>query len=69
MDTLMDRVSDDPEREFEVFYAPLQHRLCCFGHVTNLAVMEFLIGKRPRATESYYGPSEDEIESRGGEER
>ncbi|XP_044714763.1 transposase-like protein [Hirsutella rhossiliensis] len=62
MNTMIDKVSDDLEREFDVFYDPLQHRLRCFGHIINLAVMEFLIGKRPRTIESYHGPSEDEIE-------
>ncbi|KAM4067699.1 transposase-like protein [Hirsutella rhossiliensis] len=44
MNTMIDKVSDDLEREFDVFYDPLQHRLRCFGHIINLAVMEFLIG-------------------------
>lgn len=61
LNTMIDKVSDDLEREFDVFYNPLPHRLRCFGHIINLAVMEFLIGKRPRTTESYHGPSEDEI--------
>jgi hypothetical protein len=62
MNTMIDKVSDELEREFDVFYDPLPHRLRCTGHIINLAVMEFLIGKRPRTTGSYGGPSEEEIE-------
>ncbi|KAM4067763.1 hypothetical protein HRG_009844 [Hirsutella rhossiliensis] len=43
MNTMIDKVSDDLEHEFEVFYDPLPHRLRCFGHIINLAVMEFLM--------------------------
>ena len=50
MNTMIDKVSDDLEQEFDVFYDPLPHRLRCFGHIINLAVMEFLIGKRPSTT-------------------
>lgn len=50
------------EHEFNVFYDPLPHRLRCFGHIINLAVMEFLIGKRPPTTDSYHGPSNKEVE-------
>lgn len=57
MNSMIDRVSDDLEREFGVFYNPLPHRLRCLGHVINLAVMEFLIGKRPLTTGIYLGPS------------
>lgn len=46
MNTMIDSVSDDLGREFDVFYDPLPRRLRCFGHIINLAVMEFLIGKR-----------------------
>ncbi|KAM4058301.1 transposase-like protein [Hirsutella rhossiliensis] len=60
MNTMIDKVSDDLEHEFEVFYDPLPHRLRCFGHIINLAVMEFLIGKRPPTADSYHGPSDDE---------
>ncbi|KID81002.1 Ribonuclease H-like protein [Metarhizium guizhouense ARSEF 977] len=62
MNTMIDEISDDLEREFDVFYDPLPHRLRCTGHVIHLAVMEFLIGKRPPTTGSYGGPSEEEIE-------
>ncbi|OAQ57667.2 transposase-like protein [Pochonia chlamydosporia 170] len=61
MNTMIDKVSDELEQEFDVFYDPLPHRLRCTGHIINLAVMEFLIGKRPRTTGSYGGPSEEEI--------
>ncbi|XP_044720108.1 Ribonuclease H-like protein [Hirsutella rhossiliensis] len=61
MNTMIDKVSDDLEHEFEVFYDPLPHRLRCFGHIINLAVMEFLIGKRPPTADSYHGPSDDEV--------
>ncbi|KAL5592831.1 hypothetical protein FOBRF1_013139 [Fusarium oxysporum] len=56
MNTMIDKVSDDLEHEFDVFYDPLPHRLRCFVHIINLAVMEFLIGKRPPTTDSYRGP-------------
>ncbi|KAK2468861.1 hypothetical protein H9L39_19453 [Fusarium oxysporum f. sp. albedinis] len=62
MNTMIDKVSDDLEHEFDVFYDPLPHRLRCFGHIVNLAVMEFLIGKRPPTTDSYRGPSDEEVE-------
>ena len=62
MNTMIDKISDDLEREFDVFYDPLPHRLRCSGHIINLAVMEFLIGKRPPTTDSYGGPSEKDIE-------
>jgi hypothetical protein len=62
MNTMIDKVSDDLEHEFDVFYDPLPHRLRCFGHIINLAVMEFLIGKRPPTTDSYHGPSDEEVE-------
>ncbi|KAK2470914.1 hypothetical protein H9L39_17145 [Fusarium oxysporum f. sp. albedinis] len=62
MNTMIDKVSDDLEHEFDVFYDPLPHRLRCFGHIINLAVMEFLIGKRPPTTDSYRGPSDEEVE-------
>ncbi|OAQ61335.1 transposase-like protein [Purpureocillium lilacinum] len=61
MNTMIDRVSDDLEREFNVFYDPLHHRLSCLGHIINLAVMEFLIGKRPPTTGPYDGPSNDQV--------
>ncbi|KAG7404580.1 Zinc finger BED domain-containing protein DAYSLEEPER [Fusarium oxysporum f. sp. raphani] len=62
MNTMIDKVSDDLEHEFDVFYDPLPHRLRSFGHIVNLAVMEFLIGKRPPTTDSYRGPSDEEVE-------
>ncbi|KJZ69426.1 hypothetical protein HIM_11176 [Hirsutella minnesotensis 3608] len=62
MNTMIDKVSDDLEREFNVFYDPLPHRLRCLGHVINLAVMEFLIGKRPTTTGPYRGPSDEQVE-------
>ena len=62
MNTMIDKISDDLEDEFGVFYDPLPHRLRCFGHIINLAVMEFLIGKRPRTIDSYRGPSDEEVE-------
>ena len=62
MNTMIDKISDDLEKEFNVFYDPLPHRLRCTGHIINLAVMEFLIGKRPPTTDRYRGPSEEEIE-------
>jgi hypothetical protein len=62
MNTMIDKVSDDLEHEFNVFYNPLPHRLRCFGHIIHLAVMEFLIGKRPPTTDSYHGPSNEEVE-------
>ncbi|KAJ3453656.1 hypothetical protein MRS44_017903 [Fusarium solani] len=62
MNTMIDKVSDDLEHEFDVFYDPLPHRLRCFGHIIDLAVMEFLIGKRPPTTDSYRGPSDEEVE-------
>jgi hypothetical protein len=61
MNTMIDKVSDELEHEFDVFYDPLPHRLRCVGHIINLAVMEFLIGKRPPTTESYHGPSSEEV--------
>jgi hypothetical protein len=62
MNTMIDKISDDLEREFNVFYDPLPHRLRCSGHIINLAVMEFLMGKRPPTIDTYRGPSEEEIE-------
>lgn len=58
---MVDKISDDLERDFNVFYDPLPHRLHCFGHIINLAVMEFLIGKRPRTVDSYRGPFDEEV--------
>ncbi|KJZ70429.1 hypothetical protein HIM_10167 [Hirsutella minnesotensis 3608] len=52
MNTMIDKVSDDLESEFDVLYDPLQHQLRCFGHIITLAVMEFLIGERPRTIDS-----------------
>ncbi|EJP61141.1 putative transposase [Beauveria bassiana ARSEF 2860] len=62
MNTMIDQISDDLEREFGVFYDPLPHRLRCLGHVINLAVMEFLVGKRPSTTGTYLGPSAEQVE-------
>ncbi|OAA53662.1 Ribonuclease H-like protein [Akanthomyces lecanii RCEF 1005] len=62
MNAMVDKVSDELEHEFDVFYDPLPHRLRCVGHIINLAVMEFLIGKRPPTTELYDGPSEQEVD-------
>ena len=62
MNTMIDKISNDLEREFDVFYDPLPHRLRCSGHITNLAVMEFLLGKRPPTVDAYGGLSEEEIE-------
>ncbi|KJZ68549.1 hypothetical protein HIM_12056 [Hirsutella minnesotensis 3608] len=62
MNTMIDKISDDLEREFNVFYDPLPHRLRCLGHVINLAVMEFLVGKRPSTTDPYNGPSDEQVE-------
>lgn len=62
MNTMIDQISDDLEREFKVYYDPLPHRLRCLGHIINLAVMEFLIGKRPLTTSAYLGPSIEQIE-------
>ncbi|KAI7770097.1 hypothetical protein LZL87_013720 [Fusarium oxysporum] len=62
MNTMIDKVFDDLEHEFDVFYDPLPHRLRCFGHIINMSVMEFLIGKRPPTTDSYRGPSDEEVE-------
>ncbi|KID93911.1 hypothetical protein MAJ_10124, partial [Metarhizium majus ARSEF 297] len=36
MNTMIDRISDDLEHEFDVFYDPLPHRLCCVGHIICL---------------------------------
>ncbi|KJZ70440.1 hypothetical protein HIM_10178 [Hirsutella minnesotensis 3608] len=47
MNTMIDKVSDGLESEFDVFYDPPQHQLRCFSHTITLAVMEFLIGERP----------------------
>jgi hypothetical protein len=55
MNTMIDKVSDDLEHEFDIFYDPLPHRRRCFGHIINLAVMEFLIGKRSPTTDCYLG--------------
>jgi hypothetical protein len=62
MNIIIDKISDDLESEFNIFYDPFPHRLRCSGHIINLAVMEFLIGKRPPTTDAYCGPSEKEIE-------
>ncbi|KAJ6436011.1 transposase-like protein [Purpureocillium lavendulum] len=62
MNTMIDKVSDELEHEFDVFYDPLPHRLRCFGHIINLAVMELLIGNRPPTTDPYHGPSDEEVE-------
>ena len=62
MNTMIDKVSDDLQHEFDVFYDPLPHRLRCFGHVVHLAVMEFLVGKRPPTTDPYRGPTDQEVE-------
>jgi hypothetical protein len=62
MNTMLDKISDDLEHEFDVFYEPLPHRLRCSGHIIGLAVMEFLIGKRPPTVHAYTGPSDGEIE-------
>lgn len=62
MNTMIDKVSDGLEHEFDIFYDPLPHRLRCFGHIINLAVMEFLIGRRPPTTDPYHGPSDEEVE-------
>lgn len=62
MNTMIDKVSDELEHEFDVFYDPLPHRLRCFGHIINLAVMEFLIGNRPPTTDPYPGPADGEVE-------
>lgn len=59
MNTVIDKVSDDLEHG--VFYDPLPDRLRCFGHVINLAVMEFLMRKRPPMTDGYHGPSDEEV--------
>lgn len=61
MNTMIDKVSNDLEHEFDIFYDPLPHQLRYFGHIINLAVMEFLIGKRPPTTDSYHGPSDEEV--------
>ncbi|KAK8912227.1 putative AC transposase [Metarhizium anisopliae] len=63
MNTMIDKISDDLEHEFDVFYDPLPHRLRCVGHIICLAVMEFLLGKRPLTTGFYSGPSEEEVEN------
>lgn len=60
MNTMINKISDDLEREFDVFYDPL-HRLRCSGHIINLAVIEFLIGRRPPTTDSHGGPSKEDI--------
>ncbi|KJZ70463.1 hypothetical protein HIM_10135 [Hirsutella minnesotensis 3608] len=65
MNTMIDKVSDDLEREFDVCYDPLQHRLRCFGHIINPAVMEFLIGERPRTIQSYHYPYKARSNSAG----
>lgn len=62
MNTMIDQISDDLERKFKVYYDPLPHRVRCLGHIINLAVMEFLIGKRPSTTGAYLGPSIEQIE-------
>jgi hypothetical protein len=62
MNSMIDKVSDDLKREFDVFYDPLPHRLRCSGRIIALAVMEFLIGKGPPTTDFYGGPSEEDIE-------
>ncbi|KID59208.1 Ribonuclease H-like protein, partial [Metarhizium hybridum] len=50
MNTMIDKISDDLEHEFDVFYDPLPYRLRCVGYIICLAVMEFLLGKRPLTT-------------------
>jgi hypothetical protein len=62
MNTMIDKVSNELEHQFDVFYNPLPHRLRCVGHIINLAVMEFLIGKHPPTTDSYNRPSNEEVE-------
>jgi hypothetical protein len=52
MNTMIDKISDNLEHEFDVFYDPLPHRLRCSGHIINLAVMEFLVGRQPPTTKS-----------------
>lgn len=46
MKTMIDKVSNDLEHEFGVFYDPLPYRLHCFGYISNLAVVKFLMEKR-----------------------
>jgi hypothetical protein len=60
MNTMINKISNDLEREFDIFYDPLPHWLHCSSHIINPAVMEFLIGKRPPMTDSYGGPSEED---------
>jgi hypothetical protein len=38
MNSMIDKVSDELEHEFDVFYDPLPHRLRCVGHIINLAL-------------------------------
>lgn len=45
MNTMIDKVSNDLEQDFKVFYDHLHRRFRCLGHIINLAVMEFLIGR------------------------
>ena len=61
INTIIDKISDDLEREFDVFYDPLPHQLRCSGYIINLAVIEFLIGRRPPTTDSHGGPSKEDI--------
>jgi multisubunit Na+/H+ antiporter MnhC subunit len=62
MNTMINKVSNELEQEFDVFYDPLPHQLRYTSHIINLAVMEFLIGKQLRTTGSYGRPSKEEIE-------
>jgi hypothetical protein len=36
MNSMIDHISDELEREFSIFYDPLPHRLRWLGHIINL---------------------------------
>lgn len=61
INTIINKVSDDLEYKFDIFYNPLPYWLQCFGYIINLAVIEFLIEKRPPITDSYHRPSNKEV--------
>ncbi len=60
-DTLMEYIEEDLEDE-RIAYDSRQHRLRCNGHITNLAVCAFPLGKPPDAERQADGA----IESRAG---
>ena len=58
MNAVVDKVSDDLEHKFDIFMTLFLTGYAALGHIINLAVMEFLVGKRPLTTELFEGPSE-----------